>query len=206
MFDSDIRVPYYIRGPGIKQKSNAQFIVSNVDVMPTVLDLADIDIPQTVDGKSFKSKILNNDDDNIDGDGWRDVFLVEFLAQDDMYFNVCHTWYEENDNFHGKVIEPSPFTRNNSLVWVQYGFLDNPGNNYRELRIINSTHNWAYAEYINYTFTENDKQNPWLNVLYDVDKDPWQLTNIYGKTNENIKTQLHEMLMQYGSCQGKTCP
>merc|ERR1719242_542525 len=57
-FDTDIRIPYYIRGPGIESKSKMDIVVGNVDVMPTVLDLAGVNIPNSVDGKSFKSQIF----------------------------------------------------------------------------------------------------------------------------------------------------
>eukprot|EP01083_Nonionella_stella_P051088 135648_1 len=207
MFDTDIRIPYYIRGPGITAQSNVDFIVGNVDVMPTVLDLANIAIPDTVDGKSFKSKILNpNRDEPVDN--WRDMFLIEFISVADQYFNACTTWHPTPNDFHGVNIKPSPYTSNGELVRVNYGAAvrSYPGNNYRAIRIINTTHDVAYAEYINYTFTETDKQNPYLYVLYDLNTDPYQLKNIYAQANEEIQKELHDKLMKYGNCQGKTCP
>ena len=203
-FDTDIRIPYYIKGPGIKSNTKTDIIVGNVDVMPTVLDLAGIDIPDSVDGKSFKSQIFE-DDDGL-SDNWRDVFLVEFLSPFQQYFNRCTTWYSTPNDFHGKLINPSPFTTNDQLVWVNFGEKENPGNNYREIRIINDTHDWSYTEFINYTFTENDKKNPWLNVLFDLNKDPYELNNIYDDIDDDIKTELHQMLMNYGAFQGSSCP
>ena len=52
----------------------------------------------------------------------------------------------------------------------------------------------------------SSKENPYLRVLYDVNKDPYQVDNIYGETNSDIQQELHEMLMTYGKCSGKTCP
>eukprot|EP01084_Bolivina_argentea_P159750 278235_1 len=60
IFDTDIRVPYFIVGPGIKPNSTITNIASNVDIYPTVLDLAGIDIPNNVDGKSLKMVLFGN--------------------------------------------------------------------------------------------------------------------------------------------------
>lgn len=199
-----------IRGPGIQPKSMTDIVVGNVDVMPTVLDLAGIEIPDSVDGKSFKSQILDSDTsmdaNNSVAVGWRDVFLVEFLSPFQQYFNRCTTWYPKANDFHGELVNPSPFTTDNALVWVNFGKQHNPGNNYREIRIVNASHNWAYTEYINWTFTQMDKENPWLNVLFDLNSDPYELENIYDQIDENMKSELHTMLMDYGNCQGATCP
>lgn len=45
-----IHVPLVIRGPGIPQSKRLRSIVSNVDVMPTILSLIGIDSPSTLDG------------------------------------------------------------------------------------------------------------------------------------------------------------
>lgn len=52
-FDTDIRVPFVIVGPGIAPGSHNSRIVQNIDIMPTILELAGLPIPATVDGQSM---------------------------------------------------------------------------------------------------------------------------------------------------------
>ncbi len=62
IYDSDIRVPLIIRLPEGKYAGR---VVSNqvksIDIMPTVLHLLDAEIPESVQGKSLLSVILEND-------------------------------------------------------------------------------------------------------------------------------------------------
>lgn len=48
------RVPLIVKGPGIKAGQRAEGNIYLLDVLPTVCDLAGIDIPKTVQGVSFK--------------------------------------------------------------------------------------------------------------------------------------------------------
>jgi arylsulfatase A-like enzyme len=57
-FDTDLRVPLIVRGPGIKTGSVETAITANVDIAPTVANLAGLPIPATVDGRSFKPLLL----------------------------------------------------------------------------------------------------------------------------------------------------
>uniref|UniRef100_A0A0N4ZSQ9 Sulfatase domain-containing protein n=1 Tax=Parastrongyloides trichosuri TaxID=131310 RepID=A0A0N4ZSQ9_PARTI len=74
-FEFDIKVPFYIRGPGIGKNRKINNIVSNIDIAPTILNIAGVEIDKEMDGKSFLSLILNNS--NNDENGWRDTLLIE---------------------------------------------------------------------------------------------------------------------------------
>lgn len=52
-FDHDIRVPFVIVGPGIVPGSVSSEMAMNIDLAPTILDLADLPIPSTMDGRSL---------------------------------------------------------------------------------------------------------------------------------------------------------
>eukprot|EP01046_Picozoa_sp_COSAG06_P090756 COSAG06_NODE_37072_length_439_cov_1.938235_1_plen_98_part_00 len=49
-YDFDIRVPMFVRGPGITGGTRAPNVGGNVDLAPTFLDLAGVAIPPQVDG------------------------------------------------------------------------------------------------------------------------------------------------------------
>ena len=70
-FDSDIRVPLIVRGPGVARGS-VDAMTMNVDLAPTFAALAGARVPDFVDGQSLVP-LLNGSTPP----GWRDAVLVE---------------------------------------------------------------------------------------------------------------------------------
>ena len=64
LYEHTWRVPMIVRGPGIERGSRASGYVYLLDLLPTVCDLAGIDVPQAVEGKSFR-KVLEGEESRI---------------------------------------------------------------------------------------------------------------------------------------------
>lgn len=83
-YDFDTRVPLFIRGPGILRDTKIPNIVGNVDIAPTILDMAGLEIPEHMDGRSLLKLIkMHKVTLNLQGDfvetrrPWRESFLIE---------------------------------------------------------------------------------------------------------------------------------
>lgn len=86
-------------------------------------------------------------------------------------------------------------------------YIDMPNNTYIGARLINSTHNYLYAEFYNgenvVTF---DK--PLKYELFDLSNDPYQMTNIYTTSDTNaeaVKNELKSFIHKKIQCKGKDC-
>lgn len=82
-FEFDVRVPFYVRGPQLASGSTLNQIVLNIDIAPTLLDIAGIKPPPHMDGTSFLSqiKLLNQNGASSNTPSKtinkRDSFLIE---------------------------------------------------------------------------------------------------------------------------------
>ena len=127
LYEHTWRVPFIVRGPGVQAGSTASGFIYLSDVLPTLCDLAGIDIPDEVDGKSFRA-VLEGDDDRLrevvygvycggtkpgmrsikTSDGWK---LIEYNVLgkevcETQLFNLTANPQELIDEHHCPVIAP----------------------------------------------------------------------------------------------------
>eukprot|EP01084_Bolivina_argentea_P266119 451260_1 len=203
IYETDIRVPWWIRGPGIKAKSSMKQIVSNVDIAPTIYDLAGIQIDretEAVDGKNF-TKFLFEQTEKHDGSDWRDMLLLEYIWHDNKTFHDYAIWFpnETDYNYNKK----PPLTNDlGEKSWTDNSYMSS----FRAIRIQNDTFNITYGEYVDPDWTVESMANPIFYELYNNTADPWQMNNIYNETSVELKQYLHQTVAWYGSCKSITCP
>ena len=56
---------------------------------------------------------------------------------------------------------------------------------------------------------QNGFSHPQMFALFDLDKDPYELANIYNATvraNPTLTSELHGLLRQFYECRGAECP
>jgi N-acetylglucosamine-6-sulfatase len=71
-YEEDIRVPFVMRGPGVTPKTIITEMTANIDIAPTIAELAGAKSAAYVDGRSFVSLFESNNADN-----WRNALLIE---------------------------------------------------------------------------------------------------------------------------------
>jgi arylsulfatase A-like enzyme len=65
--DYSLRVPYIMRWPGkIAENKDTDLLFGALDIMPTILGLLKLDIPEEVHGKDLSQAILDGDEDAVD--------------------------------------------------------------------------------------------------------------------------------------------
>lgn len=74
MYEESIRVPFLASCPGlIEPGSTIPRMVQNIDIAPTLLDLAGVDIPDYMDGRSMLPLFKNENTPS-----WRDLIFYEY--------------------------------------------------------------------------------------------------------------------------------
>eukprot|EP01147_Barroeca_monosierra_P000856 gene856-4128_t len=174
-YETDIRVPFIVRGPGIP--ANSTF----TEVMAYCSD--SFAVPNDVDGRSAAQLLRGG----VPSTPWRDNILIEYLSVGTYYNDHSTIWSP-----HGKQIcntsapprGPDPSTIGNCTEEEKIGtgncyFIDSQhSNSWRMLRIMRSHQNWAYVEY----------------ELYDLDDDPYQMNNIYWEVDDETRADLHQQV------------
>ena len=83
-YEESIRVPMIVSAPGrFLQGATVSAQVANLDIAPSILDIAGISIPEQFEGESFKGLA----DGSADPAQWRDAMLYEYFWE----FNFPHT-------------------------------------------------------------------------------------------------------------------
>lgn len=72
-YEEDIKVPFYIRGPGIPKGEKRSQLVLNNDIAPTFAALAGVKTPDFVDGRNLMPLVKSE----AVVKGWRDSVLIE---------------------------------------------------------------------------------------------------------------------------------
>ena len=72
-YEHDVRIPFWIRGPGIAPGTVLDVMGVNSDIAPTVLDLAGAAVPPIMDGRSLAPLLFGGD-----ATAWRTRTICSF--------------------------------------------------------------------------------------------------------------------------------
>jgi arylsulfatase A-like enzyme/tetratricopeptide (TPR) repeat protein len=81
IFDTTMRVPLVLRAPGISAGQSFDELISNVDIMPSILELLGLDIPNEVQGESFAGLIRGQTTSSVDAIyESREIYMESFVG------------------------------------------------------------------------------------------------------------------------------
>ncbi|XP_077977097.1 N-acetylglucosamine-6-sulfatase-like isoform X3 [Glandiceps talaboti] len=179
LYEFDIRVPLIIRGPGVPAGKTSDEPVLNIDLAPTFVEMSGHEVPSNVDGRSLMT-LLHPNKTTLMSSAWREDFLIE---HEGMYYPLGQPDCNNTINLAGC----SP---------IDCSCEDAKNNTYSCSRTINSTTSMMYCEF-------NDDES--FVELYDLNKDPDQLTNIVHQVDPYIIEQQDQRLQMLSLCQGASC-
>lgn len=155
--------------------------ILNIDIAPTIVELAGGKAPESMDGRSILPLLKaggenSHKEENVD---WRTDFLVQHFGEGDLKIGGCP--------------ELSPGV---SCCWPNCVCEDAWNNTYSCVRSLSSSEDMMYCEF-------RDKEA--FVELYDIKKDPDQLKNIVKEVNPKFLAKKHSRLVDLVTCSGDSC-
>ncbi|XP_039625977.1 N-acetylglucosamine-6-sulfatase isoform X2 [Polypterus senegalus] len=177
LYEFDIRVPLLVRGPGIKSNQTNKMLVANIDLGPTILDIAGYNVSKTkMDGMSFLP-LMTGKQENMT---WRTDILVEYEGEG---HNVSDP---DCPGLGPGVAECFP----DCVCEDAYN------NTYACVRTIATSADLQYCEF--------DDAELFVEV-YNLTADPFQLINIAKTIDQEVLEKMNHRLMMLQSCSGPKC-
>ncbi|XP_026728245.1 N-acetylglucosamine-6-sulfatase-like [Trichoplusia ni] len=172
-YESDIKVPLLVKGPGVPANSTSAQPVLNIDLAPTIIQLAGLDPPSHMDGRPIV----------MSGEGKTERYmLIEYHGEGrtGSVDDKCPWKYDGN-----KLAECYP----------QYDCKcqDSRNNTYSCLRYIAERINTKYCEFVDHeNFIE----------YYDLSRDPFELWNSIGSVLPAVRHRARLLLARLAACAG----
>lgn len=181
LYEFDVRVPFMIRGPGVMVNKTLQNPILNIDIAPTIVELAGGKAPQTMDGQSILPLLKSDQksDSEEENVNWRTDFLIQHYGEGSYRIPGCPHLSAGVYN-----------------CWPNCVCEDAWNNTYSCVRSLSSSEDMMYCEF-------NDKEA--FVEVYDVKKDPHQLKNVFKDSSKKFLAAKHRRLVDLVTCSGASC-
>jgi arylsulfatase A-like enzyme len=181
-YESDIRVPLIVRGPGVPAGATSNFLTGNIDLAPTFAQLAGVATPSFVDGRSFADLLHKPHTDPQP----RNSYLLEhWRATRSQRFGSEAGPNEPRDLDNGAL----PPAKGGTVVVPVTGRGSIP--EYHGVR----TEHYLYVEYPN---SERE--------MYATDRDPYEMVNVvHEPVYAPLVARFHALVVKLETCREATC-
>ena len=199
LYENDIRIPFVIRGPGVPEGKTTDQFALNIDVAPTIVDIATGKIPNQFDGMSLLPYLNEKSLSNLANDNGVNVkatanqqFLIEY--------------YGEQYNKQTGISMCGGYPGAESTVCDMWN------NSYHCLRTINTTQNEVngsiYCVFQCYDTSHveipcDPKTVQGQGEYYNLDKDYFEINNIWSTLNSNEIKQYQSKIDTFMTCSGQ---
>ena len=218
LYEHDLRVPFYISGPGIESGTRTDIIALNIDIAPTITDLTANIVHDYMDGRSLTSFMFdskyqyqtvkhkqkqkqkttignrneNGNVNNYSANGIKQEFMVEYS---------------------GEASSKNPYVMCGGYPGYNTTLCDSWNNTYQCVRTIDGTqgqiNGTIYCRFTCYDDGHNvvdcDKGTPESEgEYYEMDADPFQLTNLWSTLSSKQVQEFEDKVTSLLQCQGQS--
>lgn len=184
-YEPATHVPFLIRGPHIRAGSESDELVANIDVAPTVLELAGVEPDKSVDGRSLTPFFGDPELRTL-----RPILFESFVETSDVEDNGAIAEPGDQGRPSPKIRRTSARSELHRHAGATASILA-PPKDYEGIRL---------GPYKYIAWPDGEKE------LYDLEKDPYELNNIVRIPNYfPVRNYLHRELRDLENCVGRTC-
>jgi arylsulfatase A-like enzyme len=187
-YEPSTHLPFLIRGPHIKAGTESGEIVGNIDVAPTILELAGVTPDKSVDGRSMKPFFEDPELRTL-----RPYLFESFVETDDV--NEAGAIAEPGDQSRATALQQRAANQGEAAArpgGEASASLLAPPKDYEGIRL---------GPYKYIAWPDGEKE------LYDLETDPYELNNLVRIPNYfPVRNFLHRELTEHlEDCVGRTC-
>ena len=204
LYEHDLRIPFYISGPGITPGSSTDIVALNIDIAPTIADLVSKNVPPYMDGRSLTEFMFNkqyhkpnaNKEHSAFPDpianGILQSFMVEYSGESSSYKDVVMCGGHPSYNV---------------------TLCDSWNNTYQCIRTIDGTagqiNGTIYCRFICYgpgkEVVDCQEGTPESQgEYYNMDNDPFQLNNLWTSLSSDEVSAFEAQVDDLLACGGQT--
>ncbi len=190
-YEPATHLPFLMRGPGIVPGTSTGELTANIDIAPTILNLAGVEPDKSVDGRSVVPFLRDPELRTR-----RPILFESFVQTSDVEANGAIASSGEGDGGvpggDGSTDPKEPEAGVSSIGGGKaHASLLAPPLNYEGIRL---------GPYKYIAWPDGEKE------LYDINKDPNELNNIVKEPNfYPIRNFLHRQLRRFENCVGREC-
>jgi N-acetylglucosamine-6-sulfatase len=183
-YEPATHVPFLIRGPHIRAGTESDELAANIDVAPTVLELAGVEADKSVDGRSLTPFFGDPELRTL-----RPILFESFVETSDVEDNGAIA--EPGDQSAGKAKRAATAGAEPRRTAGATASILAPPKDYEGIRL---------GPYKYIAWPDGEKE------LYNLEKDPYELNNIVRIPNYYpVRNYLHRELRDLENCVGRSC-
>jgi N-acetylglucosamine-6-sulfatase len=191
-FDTDLRVPLFVKGPGVPAGKSVTEISGNVDLAPTIAELAGARAPDFVDGRSLVPFLRGKKPS-----AWRKCLLLEHAGPEQLEddSDKAEEWPDNVEEAADETDAAAPKEKGKKEGGKKKRKRHKQSHDGKTPVFAGvRTLEWSYVEY-----EDGEKE------LYDIVKDPDELENVASKVDAAVVAKLHAQTEALVKCHGAGC-